>query len=161
MFHKFAIAAAVIVSATLGLHAQEIARPVQKRILPAGTTPYFIPGSFTTNIPAATAPIIPFSRNGLGMFFRAGATNAASTTNATFVFEQVFITDDGTVQVVDTTGSTITASVPQNGTTGYDYQTNIVSTLGNFPNSLIRIRSIQNTNLASIWISNAVYVVKE
>lgn len=159
MFQTFTAVALIAFSCVL--NAQELSRPLQKSLLPSGTTPYLIAGSFTTNIPAATAPIIPFTKNGLGVFFRVGATNAATTTNATVVFEQVLVTSDGIVQVIDNAPNTFTVSVPQNGTTGADYYTNMVSTLANFPNSLVRIRSIQNTNLASIWISNAVATAQQ
>jgi hypothetical protein len=67
---------------------------------------------------------------------------------------------DGTENIVDS--GTFTLSVPQNGVTKYDYYTNILATTanyGNFPRW--RIRSIQNTNVLGIFITNAVAYVRE
>jgi len=151
-FMKFVCAIAMMFA--LSVQAQELARPTRVNVL-GYSGAFFVAGSFTTNIPAAYAPVIPFTKNGIGVALRVVGTNAATTTNLTAVLEQVIVVD-GLVQAVDSTLNTITISAQQNGTTPVDYYTNLVSTTANFPNSMFRIRSIQNTNLASIWITNMV-----
>jgi hypothetical protein len=141
-------------------HAQFIpeAQPLQ---LFSVSTVIYVPGATTTNLPTTLAAAVPVGKNGTGFYFKMGATNAASTTNATVILEQV-ATDslDGTENIVDS--GTFTLSVPQNGVTKYDYYTNILATTanyGNFPRW--RIRSIQNTNVLGIFITNAVAYVRE
>lgn len=125
------------------------------------STVIYIPGITTTNLPTTLANSVAVGKNGTGFYFKMGATNAASTTNATVILEQV-ATDslDGTENIIDS--GTFTVSVPQNGTTKYDYFTNILATTanyGNFPRW--RVRSIQNTNVLGIFITNAVAYVRE
>lgn len=125
------------------------------------STVIYIPGATTTNLPTTLANAVAVGKNGTGFYFKMGATNAASTTNATVLLEQV-ATDslDGTENIIDS--GTFTLSVPQNGTTKHDYFTNILATTanyGNFPRW--RIRSIQNTNVLGIFITNAVAYVRE
>jgi hypothetical protein len=154
---KILVSIATLMALAMSSIAQELPRPLQKPVL--NTTSgvgYLIPGFFTTNIPTTSAPVFPFGKNGVGLALRVVGTNAATTTNLTAVFEQVIPWPDGTVQVVDSALSTITLSAAQNGTTPVDYFTNVVSTTAGMPNSLLRLRSIQNTNLASIWITNFV-----
>lgn len=116
------------------------------------TSPILIPGSFTTNIPTSLSRSFRAGPNGIGFFFRSAGTNAATTTNSTVTFE---ISDDN-VNWIDNVNPVVSA--PQNGTSGYDYHTNIITgTSANLGNAVFwRIKTIQNTNLASIWISNAV-----
>ena len=123
------------------------------------SVPFLVPGSFTTNLPVTFARLVPVPSSGFGWYLRTGGTNAASTTNLTITLEGVIRPTSSTTQVVD--NATIVVSTPAVATalpTGYDYLTNFS------PNLLVgteltrvdavRIRSIQNTNLASIWISN-------
>jgi hypothetical protein len=148
------IICAIAMLFSVSINAQELARPTRASLL-GYSGGFRVPGSFTTNIPAAYAPLIPFTKNGLGIALRSVGTNAATTTNLTMVLEQVIVVD-GLVQATDSALNVINISSAQNGTTPYDYFTNIVSTQAGFANSMFRVRSIQNTNLASIWITNAV-----
>lgn len=132
---------------------------------PSNTFAFLVPGSSTTNIPATQANIMPIPQTGFGTFLRTGGTNAADTTNLVIVLEGViFPTGNraGGTQVVD--NATITISTPTTATampTGYDYLTNFTGQ-GVLSGTLIaltrcdgvRVRSIQNTNLNSIWVSN-------
>ena len=131
-------------------------------LLTTNTGPILIAGSFTTNLPATAAVILPVPKDGWGVYLRTGGTNASDTTNLVIVLEGVvFPTGSigGGTQVVD--NATITISTPTTATglpTGYDDLTNFanLATAGNVFQRCdgIRVRSIQNTNLNSIWISN-------
>lgn len=150
----------LITLAVLGLasiaSAQFVPGPAPQTALTVGTA-FMIPGATTTNIPASLAPIFKSGRDGVALYVRFGATNAASTTNATIIFETVAGPTSETVDV----GGTFTLISAQNGTTGYDYLTNFPASIANLLNAPgHRIRSIQNTNLASIWISNMVAYTK-
>lgn len=150
----------MVIAMSASAVAQEIPRPAQATALTISTA-YVVAGSSTTNVPTADAPIVSFGKNGLGLYLRLAGTNAATTTNATVTLEQV-IGVGSTVHVIDGPLTTIAVSAAQNGTTGYDAYTNILNTAhANYPNARFRIRSIQNTNLASIFISNAVYTIRE
>lgn len=121
----------------------------------------YIPGITTTSFPVTMCYQVPVGKNGAGFYFGMGATNAASTTNATVLVE-LLNTDTltGLTNVVD--NQTYTLSIPQNGTTRYDYFTNIAPTTANYGNGVkLRIRSLQNTNELGIFITNAVVYVRE
>jgi hypothetical protein len=142
--------------AVLGLasvaSAQFVPGPAPQTALTISTA-FLIPGSTTTNIPTTLAPQFRGGRDGVAIYLRLGATNAASTTNATFIFETLA----GPASEVVDNGGTFTVSSAQGGTTGYDYLTNVPASTANILNApSFRIRSIQNTNLASIWVSNVV-----
>ena len=155
----FAILTGALVVATT-THAQFIPEP-QPWALFTNAGVIFIPGETTTNFPVTMAYRVPVGKNGAGFYFGMGATNAASTTNATVLVELVNIdTKSGLTNVVD--NQTYTLSVPQNGTTRYDYFTNIVNTTANYGNgATLRIRSLQNTNVLGIFITNAVVYIRE
>lgn len=124
------------------------------------TGPILVAGSFTTNIPVHAAYMLPIPKDGWGIYLRTGGTNAADTTNLVAVFEGVIFPSAGVTQVVDT--ATITLSTPTTATalpTGYDYLTNFPAASSGLASVLgrcdaIRLRSLQNTNLNSIWVSN-------
>lgn len=126
------------------------------------TGPILVAGSFTTNLPATAAYIMPVPSSGFSLFLRTGGTNAADTTNLVIVLEGVMFptgSSAGGTQVVDNAVITISTPTTQSTLpTGYDYLTNILitPTTGNQLGRVdgIRIRSIQNTNLNSIWVSN-------
>jgi hypothetical protein len=145
---------------TLSLSAQFIPEPQPFQVFTNAGVIY-IPGATTTNIPTTMAYNLPVGKNGSAWYFGVGATNAASTTNATIVVEYVNTdTLTGAENIIDTT--TVTLSVPQNGVTRYDYQTNIAATTANYGNAAKwRVRSIQNTNVLGIFITNAVLYVRE
>lgn len=139
--------------------AQFIAGP-QKISATTNTGAILVAGSFTTNLPSSAQRLIPIGKNGNGFFIEMGGTNAATTTNATIVLEHVIYDTSGNSHTVD--NQTYTLSVPQGGTSGYDYFTNLVPTTANIGNSeYLRVKSIQNTNLASIWITNFISTVRE
>lgn len=144
-----------IIGLAINANAQLVSGPIRGSVITISTN-FYLPGSTTTNIPTTLANIVPVGKLGTGFFIRIGATNAASTTNATLTLE-------GSVDESNWfDNQTYTLSVPQNGTTGYDWYTNIQSTTANFGNvRSVRIKSIQNTNLASLWISNFYWTVKE
>lgn len=142
------------------VHAQFVPEAQPFQLFNVSTVIY-IPGATTTNIPSTLAVSVPVGKNGTGFYLKMGATNAASTTNATVVLEQVNTDSlDGTENIIDS--GTFTLSVPQNGTTKYDYFTNILATTANYGNHpRLRIRSIQNTNVLGIFITNAVAYIRE
>lgn len=139
---------ALLVVSLCPARAQFVAPPTFQTPITVSSN-FFIPGATLTNIPTTLANLIAVGKNGVGFALKMGATNAASTTNATIVLEQLA---NGT-DVVDS--HTFSLSVPQNGTTGYDYYTNIQATAANFANATyVRVRSIQNTNVFGIFITN-------
>lgn len=135
--------------------ASQVPGPVFSSVITI-TTNYYLPGITTTNIPTSAANLIPIGKNGVGFFLRMGGTNATTTTNATILLEQNL---DGSNWV---DSHTFTLSVPQNGTTGYDYYTNFLPTTANLLNARwLRVKSIQNTNVQSVWITNFYWSVRE
>lgn len=146
---------ALMLVTTLSVFGQLNPLPINGN-LTTNTGAILVTGEFTTNLPVHACYLIPVPKNGIGFYIRSGATNSASTTNATFVIEKVVYTSSGATNVVD--NQTYELSSAQNGTTAYDFFTNIVNTSPNFGNAqYLRLRSIQNTNLASIWVSNLVW----
>lgn len=141
-------------------HAQSIPGPLDKALF-TNLTVIYIPGITTTSFPVTMANLLPVGKNGAGFYFGMGATNAASTTNATMLVELVNIdTISGLTNVVD--NQTYTLSIPQNGLTRYDYFTNLVPTTANYGNgNYLRVRSLQNTNELGIFITNATQYVRE
>jgi hypothetical protein len=118
-----------------------------------------VEGVMTTNlVNAKFAPIGPsVGQNGFGIFIGSAGTNATTTTNTVVTFELANIdTKTGYTNIIDNQG-TFAITVQHNGTTRFDFLTNMPSTIPNIGNaSLVRIKSIQNTNTASLFISNAV-----
>jgi hypothetical protein len=148
-----------IIGLVSSVAAQYVAGPEPQRALVVSGTAYAIPGATLTNIPAANAPVFRVGQNGVGIGVYLAGTNAATTTNATIVLEPVAFTASGAIVAVG--NQTWTVSAPQNGTSGYQFFTNIVGTspnLGNVPG--VRIRSINNTNIATIFITNITAYVK-
>lgn len=129
------------------------------------TGPIAILGSMVSNFTGNAAVILPVPANGFGLYMRTGGTNSSDTTNLTVVLEGVIfptaVRSAGTQVVDNATYSVVTPTTATALPTGYDYLTNF------FNNSAIlaegkqlsrcdgvRIRSIQNTNVNTIWISN-------
>lgn len=157
--NKLILSILTVAAFAISASAQFISGP-QTFSVTTNTGAILVTGSFTTNLPSAAKRLIPIGRNGIGVFVEVGATNAASTTNATLVFEQVNVDAAGNYHVSD--NGTFTVSVPQSGTTGYDYFTNIQATAANLGNSdYVRLYSIQNTNLASLWFTNILVKIRE
>jgi hypothetical protein len=149
-----AILAAVAVIA-FDVSAQSVSGPITGSPITISSN-YFLPGATTTNIPTAAANMIPVGRKGVGFFLKVGATNAASTTNATIILE-------GTVNGTDWLDApTFTLSVPQNGTSPYRWYTNIQDTAANLHGiRWLRVKSIQNTNVLGIFLTNFTFAVRE
>jgi|GEM_PF-5232948 len=131
--------------------AQQVGGPLRQNALTVSTA-FLVPGSSTTNIPSTLAPVFLSGRDGLGFSVYVAGTNAASTTNMTILLEPLIYNGSG----VSAAGNqTWTISVPQTGTTAYPYWTNLANTTANLSDVVgVRIKSIQNTNLASLFISN-------
>lgn len=140
--------------------AQLIQRPLPVQVF-SNAAVIYIPGSTTTNIPSTMARTLPVGINGTRFYFAMGATNAASTTNATIILEWLNTdTLTGAENIIDS--QTFTLSVPQNGTSRYDFETNILPTTANYGNAESwRVRSVQNTNVLGIFITNAVVYIRE
>jgi hypothetical protein len=115
---------------------------------------YFIPGSTTTNIPVTAARWLPIPKGGVfGLFLLGGATNAASTTNATFTFEGLILDRNNRTQVVDNVS--LLFKPAYNGTSRASQNTNFLSTDRNIAGlDAIRLKSIQNTNDLGIFVTN-------
>lgn len=136
-----------VAAMTLSAKAQFTAPPTVKSAITNITIT--IVGSSTSNIVTAgqSYPIV-VGRDGFGVAFNMAGTNSATTTNCTFRFD---VSGDGVNWVTD--AFSVTAAPPGTGYT--PTYTNILSTSANIGNlALIRLRSIQNTNLASIFITN-------
>lgn len=146
---------ALIAMATIAtVQAQFIASPATYPLF-TGTSAILIAGSSTSNLPPTLARLVPVGANGIAFVFGCGATNAADTTNSTAIVELVDIDSRNNLTNV-TDNQTYTLGVSVNGTTRSDFRTNLVSTTANLGNAqFARIRSFQNTNLNSVWISNA------
>ncbi len=106
-----------------------------------------VEGSMTTNLSAKAAPF-NIGANGFGVTINASGTNSATTTNNTYRFD---ISGDG----VNWISNAITVASAPTGTTWVPTYTNVLATGANLGNlTLGRISSIQNTNLASIFVTN-------
>jgi len=157
MKNQFIIAAALVAfaftaSAQIGLVSPS--GTAHKPVTTNTTTALKVEGSSTSNLVAGQQYILRVPPTGsFGMFITQGSTNAATTTNTTFTFEGLVFAN-GLTNVVDNWTTTIITA--PNGTTQADYVTNwFVGTDRIFTGlDAIRLRSIQNTNLASIWVTN-------
>jgi hypothetical protein len=128
------------------------------------TGPIAVFGSSTTNLTGNSASILAVPSDGFAVYLRTGGTNSTDTTNLTIVLEAIMYptgTASGGTQVVDNvTLSIVTPTTASALPTGYDYLTNFsVYALAALPSPLlradgIRVRSIQNTNLNTLWVSN-------
>lgn len=137
----------VLAVLVLSASAQDVSGPIPKIALTCGTG-FIVPGVTTTNIPPSLAPVFYPGRDGVFIGLQVLGTNATTTTNATAIVEVVKGTN-----VID--NQTYNVVFAQNGLTVYDFGTNIPSSAANILNAPgLRIRSIQNTNTASIIISN-------
>ena len=154
------IMASVILAMCFSAQAQFVSGPATGSGL-VTTTPFFIPGVTTTNVAAAYQSLIPVGQLGVGFALEMGATNAASTTNATITLEG---TVDGTYWIDYPTAALPVLSIPQNGTSPYTCYTNINAAaasvhIGNM--RYLRVKSIQNTNVLGIFITNLTWSIKQ
>lgn len=134
--------------ATLTASAQFASPPVIKNFLNV-TGVYTVVGSSTTNtVTSSTASTLIVGRDGLGIGWNAAGTNAATTNAITFRFDT---SGDG----VNWNLAALTAITPVSAAAYTIQFTNINSTSANVMNlALVRLASIQNTNAASIFITN-------
>lgn len=152
---------AVLFASAIGLQAQFFPGPSTGPAL-LTTTPFFIPGITTTNVASAYQLDIPVGALGVGFQLEMGATNAASTTNATITLEA---TVDGTYWIDSPVSAFPVLSIPQNGTSPYTVYTNLTCTavgtqnLGNIRK--LRVKSIQNTNTLGIFITNFTWTIRQ
>lgn len=125
---------------------------------------FAIAGSSTSNLTAiSTVYPIPVGANGVGLSFTVYGTNAATTTNAIVRLQGATESPSGGINWISTptTASEITIAVPQNGTAVYTVYTNLLATNPNLGNlAKLRISSIQNTNLATLWVSNITWSIR-
>ena len=132
---------------TLSASAQFVAPPVVKSAITNITIA--VNGITTSNIVTAgqTFPII-VGAGGFGVGFNMAGSAAATTTNCTFRFD---VSGDGVNWVTDAV--TITAAPAGTGYT--PTYTNVLSSAANIGNLVhVRLRSIQNTNTGTLYITN-------
>lgn len=150
---------AILLGALLAIshaHAQFVPGPAPQTALVCGTG-FIVPGSTTTNIPPSLAPFFRAGRDGVFMYVQGIGTNSTATTNATVILQPLG-GPEGT-NVLD--NQTYTFSFGQNGTTSYEFGTNLASSLANMLNvPALQLKSIQNTNTTSIIISNITAYVR-
>lgn len=143
-----------VAAMTLPAVAQQVVGPATKSGFSVSTV-VVIPGITTSNLPTTLAQAMPVGANGIGFSINVAGTNATTTTNATVTLEG---TINGTEWIDVPTTALPVLSVPQNGTTEQTYYTNILAltaasqNIGNIRS--LRIKSIQNTNTASIFFTN-------
>lgn len=126
------------------------------------STPIAIVGESTSNLVSSLQHNIPVGVDGVGLSIVLYATNSVSTTNATFRLQGSV---DGNNWInTPASASTIAVVAPQSGTTIYTSYTNIMpntaaaQNIGNL--RWLRVSSIQNTNLGTIWVSNMTWSIR-
>jgi hypothetical protein len=147
----FAVALVPDTSAQIGASSPSGSVP---RSFVLTNTALLIPGNTTSNLPTFLQVILPSPARGFGVFTQTGATNSVDTTNAVFRFVGVCYDSSGRTQEV--AQAAFLVSAPLNGTgTGLGYtnafpfiERNLLGVDG------IRLKSIQNTNANSIWVTN-------
>lgn len=157
--HILAVAMALI-ALTFGATAQFVSGPATGAAL-LTTVPYLANGSGFSNVASGFQFNIPVGQLGVGFQLEVGGTNAGTTTNMLITLEG---TVDGTYWVDYPTAALPVLVIPQNGTSPYTCYTNINAAaasvhIGNM--RYLRVKSIQNTNLASVWITNFTWSIKQ
>lgn len=112
---------------------------------------FIVPGITTTNIPSNLQVACAIGPYGFGLTVNQAGTNSVTTTNTTFIFET---SGDG---VNYATNSRPTFLVNPIGVQYAPYFTNVLASTATFNvgnAAYIRLRSIQNTNIDSIFITN-------
>ena len=134
--------------AVLTASAQFVPGPTLQRTVNL-STPLTIVGSSTSNLVTASVSS-PFTIGalGFGVTVNIAGTNAATTTNSLIRFD---VSGDG----VNWIANAVTVNYTPSATAWTPTYTNVLATGANLGNlSLARIASIQNTNLASIFVTN-------
>lgn len=133
--------------ATLTASAQFVQPPAPKSAI-VGTSVITIVGGSTSNLSSSVAAPFQVGAGGFGVTFNIAGTNSVTTTNSLIRFD---VAGDG----VNWVANALTVNYTPSGTSWTPGFTNILSTAANVGNlSLARIASIQNTNLASIFVTN-------
>ena len=133
--------------ATLTASAQFVQPPAPKSAI-VGTTVVTVVGSSTSNLTSAVAAPFQVGAGGFGVTINIAGTNAVTTTNSLIRFD---VSGDG----VNWIANALSVNYTPSATAWTPSFTNILSTAANVGNlSLARIASIQNTNLASIFVTN-------
>lgn len=154
MFKKFFAGIGLLALVAATAQAQFYPGPYTQPAL-LTTTPFFIPGITTTNVAAAFQFNVPVGPLGVGFQLEMGATNAASTTNCTITLEGSV---DGTYWIDSPATALPVLSIPQNGTSPLTVYTNLLpnavasQNIGNL--RFLRVKTIQNTNVLGIFITN-------
>ncbi len=145
---KNILAILALAFATFTASAQFASPPVVKNFLNT-TGVYTVIGASTTNtVTSSTANSLIVGRDGLGIGWNAAGTNAATTNAITFRFDT---SGDG----INWNLAALTAITPVSAAAYTIQYTNIQPTIANVGNLvLVRLASIQNTNTASIFITN-------
>jgi hypothetical protein len=118
---------------------------------------YAIPGATLTNITGGNSTIVPVGVNGSEFILKIGGTNSAQVTNLTVTLEPVYVGFQNQTNVIANQTYTISAVL----TSGTCYGTNLLPTIANFGNLAgVRIKSINNTNVETLWLSNAVSLIR-
>lgn len=136
-----------VAAMTLSASAQFVAPPVVKSAITNITIA--IAGITTSNLVTAGQSFsIGVGADGFGVAFNMAGTNATTTTNCTFRFD---VSGDGVNWVTDA----ISVTAAPNGTGYTPTYTNVLNTAANVGNlALVRLRSIQNTNTGTLFITN-------
>ena len=156
----FKILLAVLFGSITGLHAQFVSGPATGSAIDTSTAVAIV-GSSTSNLTTTLQKVIPVGQLGVGFAITLYGTNAATTTNATIRLQG---TVDG-YSWFDAPNPLVTLSAGQNGTSLYTTYTNVLPNAVASQNAgnvrYLRVASIQNTNLATIWVSNFVWSIKQ
>jgi len=149
-----------VLTLAIGAQAQFVAGPATGSAL-LTTTPFLANGSGFTNVATAFQQNIPVGPLGVGFALTVGGTNASTTTNMTITLEG---TVDGTDWIDYPTAALPVLIIPQNGTSPYTAYTNITAAsanvhIGNM--RYLRVKSIQNTNVQTVWITNFTWSIKQ
>lgn len=148
---KFILSLILFCALALGVQAQfvQINPPACVSAFTNGIGVVVIAGSSTSNLPTAMVTVFPVGRTGFGFGVNHAGTNAATTTNAIYTFE---VTANQTDYIQN---NRPVVSFPQLGTGYSAYYTNIAETSASLGNAyFVRMRSIQNTNIDSLFITN-------
>lgn len=142
---------AVVVSFALAIAAQAqfVQGPICVSAFSNNIGVVVIAGNTTSNLPTDMVRTFPLGRTGFGFGVTLAGTNAATTTNTLFTFE---VSGNGTDYVLN---NRPVFSFPALGTGYATYYSNVVATSACIDNAiLVRLRSIQNTNIDSLFITN-------
>jgi len=138
---------AAISLATLTASAQFVQPPSPKSAV-VGTTVLSITGISLSNLSSSVAAPFQIGAGGFGVTANIAGTNAVTTTNSLIRFD---VSGDG----VNWISNAVSVNYTPSGTSWVPTFTNILATGANLGNlSLGRINSIQNTNLAAVFVTN-------